>query len=110
MVSHARKFEKIKNYILGEGYSMSLVFASNNLMKKLNRIYRKKPYPADVLAFPLSKNEGEIFINKTNKNDIIYLFIHALLHLKGHKHGGKMDGMEKKLIKKFNHATHNKWN
>lgn len=104
MVSPARKFETIKNYILSERYAISLVFASNNLMKKLNRIYRKKPRPTDVLAFPLSKNEGEIFINKINKNDAIYLFIHALLHLKGYKHGKKMDGMEKKLIKKFDHV------
>ncbi|MEK7576050.1 MAG: rRNA maturation RNAse YbeY [Patescibacteria group bacterium] len=105
-----KKFEIIKDHIFGKKYAISLVFAGNNLMKKLNRIYRKEPKPADVLAFPLSKSEGEIFINKIKKNKAVYLFIHALLHLKGYKHGKKMDGMEKKLTKKFNHAPHNKWN
>ena len=105
-----RKYEIIKDHILGKKYEISLVFAGNNLMKNLNRIYRKKPRSADVLAFPLSKNEGEIFINKIKKNKTVYLFIHAILHLKGYKHGKKMEEVEKKLTKKFNHATHNKWN
>jgi len=91
-------WERIKKEVLGKKYDLSLVFAGNTLMKKLNRQYRRKNRPASVLSFPLSKNEGEVFINlKQKKYSPVYLFIHALLHLKSFKHGAKMKEQEKKL-------------
>lgn len=95
-----RKWKKIKNEVLGKEYDLSIVFAGNALMKKLNKTYRKKPEAANVLSFPLSRKEGEIFINKKlakQKDYIDYLFIHSLLHLKGFKHGKKMEKEEKKI-------------
>ena len=94
---------KIKNKILGEKYDLSVAFADNLIMKKLNRKYRKKLYSANVLSFPLSKNEGEILINKkyaNNKNYADSLFVHSLLHLRGYKHGVKMELEERKIMKK----------
>ncbi|PIR57693.1 MAG: rRNA maturation RNase YbeY [Parcubacteria group bacterium CG10_big_fil_rev_8_21_14_0_10_38_31] len=109
-------WKKIKDTILGKRYNLSVVFSGNALTKKLNKKYRNKDKPANVLSFPFSSKEGEIFINLsyphklTSKNDIIkekdldrilHLFIHSLLHLKGFSHGDKMDDEEDKMIKKF---------
>lgn len=105
-------FLRIKNDILGEKYELSLVFIGSTKSRTLNKKYRKKDYPANILTFPLSKKEGEVFIcPKTAKCDakkfdmkendfITYLFIHGLLHLKGFKHGVKMEKEEEKLKKK----------
>ena len=91
-----KRWKEIKNCVLGEKYDLSVVMASEAMMKKLNETYRKKEGPTDVLSFSLSPTMGEIFINKkaTQKD---YLFIHSLLHLKGLEHGRKMDDKEKKL-------------
>ena len=98
-----RGWLKIKNEILGGKYDLSVAFLNSLTIKELNRRYRKKSYPADVLSFPLSDSEGEILINKkyrNNKNYADFLFIHSLLHLKGYKHGAKMELEERKIIKK----------
>lgn len=97
-----KKWQKIKNQVLGKKYDLSAVFADNALMKELNKTYRKKAEPANVLSFALSKKEGEIFINKKFEKQKYsdYLFVHSLLHLKGFKHGKKME-TEEKIIKRF---------
>jgi ssRNA-specific RNase YbeY (16S rRNA maturation enzyme) len=99
-------WKKIKEEVLGKKYELSLIFAGNALLKKLNFKYRKKNKPASVLSFPLSKTEGEIFINLSQKNHSpLYLFIHALLHLKGLRHSAKMEVQEEKLMKKYRHGA-----
>ncbi len=98
-------WEKIKDGVLGKKYDLSLVFAGNNLMKKLNSRYRGKDQPASVLSFSLSKKEGEIFINLSQKeHPPLFLFIHALLHLKNFEHGVKMKEQEEKLRLKSFHG------
>lgn len=106
-------FERIKNDVLGKDYELSLVFIGSAKSRTLNKKYRKKDKPTNILTFPLSKSEGEIFITPEvakkdakkfdmKENDFIaYLFIHGLLHLKGLKHGDKMDKEEEKLKKKY---------
>jgi len=106
-------FLAIKKEVLGGAYDLSLVFVGNALSRKLNGKYRGKDKPANILSFPLDKNEGEIFINpreakkdaprfKKSYNTFIgFLFIHGCLHLKGLKHGKKMDAEEKRLCKRF---------
>jgi probable rRNA maturation factor len=103
----------IKNEVLGKDFELSLVFIGKIRSKALNNEYRKKDKPTNILTFPLSKSEGEIFITPEiakrdakkfdmKENDfIIYLFIHGLLHLKGLKHGDKMEKEEEKLKKKY---------
>ncbi|MBI2086742.1 MAG: rRNA maturation RNAse YbeY [Candidatus Zambryskibacteria bacterium] len=100
VLAGAKKFEKIKNRILGKKYELSLVFTANSLMRRLNRIYRGQDLPTNVLAFPLSKTSGEIFINPSRAKpwNVEQLLIHALLHLKGMKHGRKMEQAEKKYL------------
>lgn len=90
-----RKWKEIKERVLGKNFDLSVVIANDALMKKLNETYRKKKGPTDVLSFSLSPTMGEIFINKKAARPD-YLFIHSLLHLKGLRHGKKMETEEKK--------------
>ena len=91
---------KLKNKILGKNYELSLVFAGDTLMRRLNRTYRGKDKSTNVLAFPISKNLGEIFINPSRARPfgVKFLFIHEVLNLKGMRHGAKMDKLEKQIL------------
>lgn len=106
-------FAHIKNFVLGKGYTLSLVFIGDHKATTLNAQYRNKQTPANVLSFPLSKHEGEIFINLARarrehkkfslsyQGHVQYLFIHGLLHLKGLPHGSTMDKTESELRQRF---------
>lgn len=105
-------FDTITRAILGASYSLSLVLCSDTLARRLNREHRKKSYTPNVLSFPLSPLEGEIFLNireaereafregVSPATRIAYLFIHACLHLKGMNHGDAMDTEERRHMKK----------
>jgi probable rRNA maturation factor len=96
--------KEIKERVLGKNYQLSVVFARQELMRKLNKKYRGKNKATDVLSFPLSKKSGEIFINlknTKNKKEILFSFIHSLLHCRGLKHGEKMKKGELKYLKEF---------
>lgn len=107
-------FAVMKESILGKQYSLSLVFISKNKSKELNKKYRGKNKPTNVLSFPYSKKNGEIFISieiaktqnkeydKTWQQFVGFLVIHGMLHLKGMQHGSTMEVQEKKFSKKFN--------
>ena len=95
---------KLKNQVLGEKYDLSFSYARSDEMRRLNKLYRKKNYPANVLSFPLSSNAGEILINKNRQKNgglSFYLFVHSLLHLSGLKHSKKMDKKELEIMKEF---------
>lgn len=106
-------FDDIKSKILGKKYELSLVFIEDKYSKQLNKKYRNKNKPTNVLAFPISDIYGEIFINvdsikreylnftESRKQFIGYLFIHSLFHLKGYSHGSKMEKEEKIIRDKF---------
>lgn len=96
------KWQRIKNKVLGKDFNLSVVLANDNLIRKLNKKYRGKDKSTTVLSFRLTKKDGEIFINKKfakKRAFFDYLFIHSLLHLKGLRHGKKMEEEEQKLIK-----------
>ena len=107
-------FEHIKNAVLGTSYELSLVFAGDRRMQRLNRVYRKKTYIPNTLSFSLGKKSGEIFINPnrvhieahryglSEHGYIAFLFIHGLFHLEGLKHGATMEKREKMLLQQFN--------
>ncbi len=106
-------FVLIKNAILGKNYELSVVFTGDTLSRNLNKTHRGIDKPTNVLSFPLSKTEGEIFLNtKRAKSEarafgdtyvpfVGFLFIHGLLHLKGMDHGTAMERVEKKFRKQF---------
>lgn len=107
----------LKNDILGKDYELSLAFINAEKSHQLNKTYRGKNKPTNILSFPLSKNEGEILIckemvkkdapkfKKTYKEFLGFLFIHGMLHLKGMRHGSRMEEAEKKYDKKYFHRN-----
>ncbi len=106
-------FKKITDDIMGASYALSLVFVGDTRSKKLNTLYRNKTYIPNVLSFPLSETEGEVYINPrqarreakkfgmTHEGFIGYLFIHALLHLKGYAHGDTMEEVESRYTTRY---------
>ncbi len=106
-------FSRLKNAVVGKNYTLSLVFVSDARARELNRERRGKSEPANVLSFPLSREEGEISIalGKAKKDApafrmpyrrfVFFLFIHALLHLKGLRHGSTMEQKEAQLLKEY---------
>jgi probable rRNA maturation factor len=106
-------FEKMAAAALPTGYQLSLVICGDSLAQKMNKEYRKKTYRPNVLSFPLSKTEGEIFLNVrkaereartmgiSKKDRLAHLFVHGCFHLAGHDHSDKMDSLELKVLRKF---------
>jgi len=104
-------FDMMKNKILGKKYDLSLIFVSEKKIKDLNKTFRKKDSPTDILSFPIDKNLGEVFIcekiakkkskefDREYNNFIAFLFIHGCVHLLGHDHGNKMEKTETKYRK-----------
>jgi len=86
--------------------SLTLLLSNNKNIKKLNKDFRNKDIPTDILSFPFSKKVkiskktyiGDIiisynFINKPKsqkltffKEKLIKTFIHGFLHLLGFNH------------------------
>ena len=108
-----RLVESIKNRILGKDYELSFSFVSPKEISRLNKIYRNINKATDILSFPLSEKEGELYICKSQarkeakkfdkKYDdfIIFLLIHGMTHLKGFEHGSTMESIESKFRKEF---------
>jgi probable rRNA maturation factor len=106
-------FSAIKEKVLGKRYDLSVVFVSGAKIKALNKHYRKKDKITNILSFPLSNREGEIFMNMKKiseeakkeetplKTYLAYIFIHGLLHLKGLEHGSTMEVEEKRILAFF---------
>ncbi len=106
-------FLAIKNKALGKKYNLSLVFVGNTQSRKINKSYRGKDKPTNVLSFEFDKTHGEILIapavaekeaklfDREYDNFIAFLFIHGLMHLKGMDHGSTMEKAEEKLRKQF---------
>jgi probable rRNA maturation factor len=109
-------YEAIKDDILGAKYTLSLVFIGEIRAKTLNQTYRNKDYTPDILSFPLDDENGEMFLclrqiyrtapqyGRSAKKQVGFLFIHGLLHLKGHTHGATMEAAEQKYCDRFNFA------
>jgi probable rRNA maturation factor len=112
-------FARMKEAILGTRYELSIAIVGNTLSKKLNRTYRGKDKPTNVLSFPLSKNSGELILTpsviarEAPKFGVsvrvmtAYLVIHGMLHLKGLDHGSTMESRERQLLMKFGFSLPN---
>ena len=86
--------------------TLTLLLSNNKFIKKLNKNFRNKNKPTDILSFPLSKKKliskktyiGDIIISynfmdkprsqniKNFKEKVIKTFIHGFLHLIGFDH------------------------
>ncbi len=106
-------FVNLKNMVLGKNYRLSVAFVGAKESKRLNKKYRGKNSPADILSFPFSKDEGEIIIclsqarknaknfEKTFANFLPFLYTHGLCHLKGLSHGSIMEKRETEIRRRF---------
>ena len=113
-----------KKYFLKNKKIMITVLLSNNSkIKTLNKIFRKKNKPTDILSFPIKKMIiknffylGDIiisyeFMNKPQKINLVEfkkkvakIFIHGFLHLRGYDHKKNKDFsiMRKEEVKIYN--------
>ena len=106
-----------KYRFLNKKISLTLLLSNNKNIKKLNKNFRNKNKPTDILSFPSKKKIkiskqtyiGDIiisynFINKPKsqktkvfKDKLIKIFIHGFLHLLGFDHIKSKDYL--KMIK-----------
>ncbi|MEO1958583.1 MAG: rRNA maturation RNase YbeY [Nautiliaceae bacterium] len=108
--------EEIYNYLTDK--DVELILTDNREIQRLNKTYRQKDMPTDVLSFPINDNFhlGSIVISidkakeistklgHSVEDEIKLLFIHGLLHLLGYDHeadNGEMREKEAEVIKKF---------
>ena len=95
-----------KYQFLNKKVSLNVLLSNNKNIKKLNKMFRDKNKPTDVLSFPanqkikISKNTflGDIIISynyldkpksqelKLFKEKVVKIFIHGYLHLLGFDH------------------------
>ena len=110
-------YEKIKNDILGKKYSISIALVTARKSQEINKRYRKKDRPTNVLSFAFSKDEGEILLcpavikkevkdrqknlGRTYLGWLGFLVIHGMLHLKGMEHSSRMEKAEAKYDQKY---------
>lgn len=116
----AKKIESIKNDILGKRYSLSIAFVSQKKSQEINKKYRKKDKPTNVLSFALRPGEGELVLckavikreakkfDRTFEDFLGFLVIHGMLHLKGHEHSSTMERLEEKYDQKYN-SRNRRW-
>ena len=100
---------------LSEDYEVSLSFVMNAEIQDLNRQYRGKNEPTDVLSFPMEgppdapeKLLGDIVISAEKmaeqaedyghgiNREMIYLVVHSTLHLMGYDH---LNDQEKAMMR-----------
>ncbi|MES2225927.1 MAG: rRNA maturation RNase YbeY [Patescibacteria group bacterium] len=99
------------------GWDISLVFAGETRAQALNVALRGKDYIPNVLSYEAGPESGEIIIcplvadrqapsyDLSPKNYCLFLFIHALLHLKGQRHGATMERYERAYLARFIHPS-----
>ena len=99
---------------------LTLAFVGNRAITTLNRKYRKKDKPADVLSFPIGEKGadgkyylGDIIISVPKafrqsraaghslERELGVLVIHGFLHLAGYKHGRGIEREDERMRKAF---------
>ena len=126
-----KRVGQIMTYLGCAEHELSLVFANEILMQTLNRTYRQRDYPTNVLAFPqqpavpeqhLASLLGDVVVapavaareaaavGHPVDTYILYLIIHGLLHLLGYDHEGsaqqrrRMEQREREILTYLQHA------
>lgn len=106
-------YQKIKDTILGKKYMLDISFVDTQTSTDLHVEHKKKPGPANTLAFAYSTSEGEIIMHlktirqqarlygRTYHQHLMFLCIHSMLHLLGHEHGDSMEALEEKFYTRF---------
>lgn len=106
----ARECSRLKKAYSSKPWSVGIVFLSEARMRELNRIYRKKNRPTDVLSFSATeggafpdpkgapKELGDVFVCPSCARasareqgvdvgeELVRLVIHGVMHLMGYDH------------------------
>ena len=116
---------QIMAYLGCSEQELSVVFSNDRLLQELNRTYRHKDRPTNVLAFsqsptyagePASTMLGDVIVslpmaareahdlNQSLEERVIYLLLHGILHLLGYEHEGsaaqrrRMEALEQEVL------------
>jgi rRNA maturation RNase YbeY len=116
---------QIMTYLQCTDRELSVVFGSDRLLHELNRRYRDKDRPTNVLAFPQRPTYdgepatallGDVIISLPTaareaqalgqglEERVVYLLLHGLLHLLGYDHEGSaaqcraMEALERRVL------------
>ena len=116
---------QIMAYLGCSDQELSVVFGSDRLLQELNRTYRHKDRPTNVLAFPQSPTYagepattmlGDVIVSlptaareardlqQALEERVVYLLLHGILHLLGHDHEGsaaqrrRMEALERQVL------------
>ena len=109
-----------KYKFINKKISLTLLLSNNKSIKRLNKDFKNKNKPTDILSFPFNKKIrisketyiGDIIISynfidkpksqkiKIFKEKLIKIFIHGFLHLLGFNHTKNID--YKKMLKEEN--------
>jgi rRNA maturation RNase YbeY len=120
-----RQLRRVMTYLGCQDQELSVVFANDGLLQELNRTYRHKDRPTNVLAFPQESIDaagpatellGDVVISlptadreahaleQSLETRVVYLLIHGLLHLLGYDHEQgdaaqqRMEALEQELL------------
>lgn len=108
-----------KELKIGSNLELSVNLVEENRIQELNKQYRDKDKPTDVLSFPLGDGNGDIFIclsiakneakseNINVEDKLAQLVVHGFLHLQGYDHQTdeeekEMTKLERKILDKLN--------
>ncbi|OGQ80478.1 MAG: rRNA maturation RNase YbeY [Deltaproteobacteria bacterium RIFCSPLOWO2_12_FULL_60_19] len=119
-----RTAQKILRLVGQNNAELSLALVGNDEIRELNRKYRNKPTPTDVLSFPADESAGlharllgDVIISveqaeiqakqarRTLEAEVEWLLIHGILHLLGYDHERSakeakiMRALEKKITR-----------
>lgn len=119
-------FEKLTNTVFNEikyndHMEISLLLTDDETIQELNKNYRNKDKPTDVLSFPMDDDKilGDIVISidtayKQASNvdidierEVAFLYIHGLLHLLGYDHETSIEDekemfeLQERILKKL---------
>ena len=116
---------QIMAYLGCSHQELSVVFGSDRLLQELNRTYRHKDRPTNVLAFPQYPTYegepatmilGDVIVSlpiaareardlqQSLEERVVYLLLHGILHLLGHDHEGAaaqrrcMEALERQVL------------
>jgi probable rRNA maturation factor len=124
----SRVIETILSSLVSGSPSVTILFGDDIQIQKLNRVFRKKNKPTDVLAFaaqegrPFKGQEnylGDVIISaerakiqarlhrKQLSDELFTLAVHGLLHLLGYDHeAGLKKRLEMEALEKEIHRKH----
>ena len=120
-----RQLSRAMTYLGCHERELSIVFGDDRLLQELNRAYREKDRPTNVLAFPQAPIEavapsvdllGDVVVSlPTAQREaqaldqplearVVYLLVHGLLHLLGYDHEPsdadrqRMEALEQEIL------------